>query len=91
MSTHEENVSTLEDVHIVAFLITRGFRATPFIKDGGVKRKNSRVAWTIEGDIKEALNEYYNGQLVDVYGFVKALKDVRAEMYNMKQVNGQKS
>ena len=82
-------VSVLEDVNIVAFLTTKGFNAVPFIKDKESRsnRRDARVAWKIEGDTSEAIEEYYGNKEVDVYRFVKALKDVRAEMYNMKQTN----
>ena len=85
MAVNEKEISIIEDANIVAYLVTRGFRAVPFIKDG--LRDNSRVAWTIEDDITEAVEDYYQGCNVDVYGFVKSLKDVRAEMYNLKQAN----
>jgi len=84
VAVKEKEISIIEDANIVAYLVTKGFRATPFVKDGP---KNSRVAWTIEDDITEAVEDYYNNDQVDVYGFVKSLKDVRAEMYNLKQAN----
>ena len=86
MLKYEEEVSTIEDAYIVAYLVTKGFRAIPFIKDR-LRRNDSRVAWNIEGDIIEVVNGYYNNEQVDLYDYVKTLKDVRAEMYNLKQAN----
>ncbi|MFA7218206.1 MAG: DUF5659 domain-containing protein [Dehalococcoidales bacterium] len=85
MLNYGMDVSTIEDANIVAYLKMKGFKATPFIKNG--KQKNSRVAWNIEGDISKAVAQYYEDIEVDVYSFVKMLKDVRAEMYNLKQAN----
>ena len=85
MAEDKKEISVIEDANIVAYLVTKGFRATPFIKDG--LKNNSWVAWTIEDDITEAVEDYYQGCNVDVYGFVKSLKDIRAEMYNLKQAN----
>ena len=85
MANSEKEISIIEDANIVAYLVTKGFRAVPFVKDG--LKNNSRVAWTIEDDITEAVEDYYQGCNVDVYSFVKSLKDVRAEMYNLKQTN----
>ena len=89
MAINEKEISIIEDANIVAYLVTRGYRAVPFVKDG--LKNNSRVAWTIEDDITEAVEDYYQGCNVDVYGFVKSLKDVRAEMYNLKQANNNKT
>jgi len=80
-------VSVIEDVYIVALLVKKGFKPIPFIKDRS-KRNDSRVAWNVEGDISEVIIKYYEGCYdVDLYDYVKTLKDVRAEMYNLKQAN----
>ena len=86
MAEDKKEISIIEDVYIVAYLVTKGFRAIPFIKDR-LRRNDSRVAWNIEGDIIEVVNGYYNNEQVDLYDYVKTLKDVRAEMYNLKQAN----
>ena len=53
MAINEKEVSIIEDANIVAYLVTKGFRAIPFIKDG--LKNNSRVAWNVEGDVSEAI------------------------------------
>ena len=87
MLKYSEEVSIIEDVYLVALLVKKGFKPVPFIKDR-LRRNDSRVAWNVEGDISEVIIKYYEGcNDVALYDYVKSLKDVRAEMYNLKQAN----
>jgi len=89
VSNHEEKITIVEDANIVAYLVMKGFIAIPYIKKEAIGNESSRVAWEVQGDIKKEVDEFYNNSKVDVYSFVRALKDVRAEMYNIKQINNQ--
>jgi hypothetical protein len=92
----EKKVTTLSDANKVAFLILRGFIAIPFIQTekGGDEResKGSTVAWDVEaedGKVDAELKAFNANVKVGVREFVRILKDVRGEMYSVKQANNQ--
>lgn len=83
MGKNEVEITTVEDVHLVAFLVLRGFIVIPYIKthrDGDERR----VAWDIQGNAKPDIERFYANERVGVKDFTRSLKEVRAEMYNIK-------
>ena len=93
-----ENVSfdypkVVEDANLVAFLSLSGMVAVPFVITEATNSKSSRVAWTIQqqkpGQIEKHMADFYLNVPVGVRDFVNALKAVRTEMYNIKQLNNQ--
>ena len=92
----ELKVTTIEDANIVAYLVLQGFIAIPFIQTEKGKEADSqissRVAWDIEaeeGKLDAEIKKYYGNESVGVHDFVRVLKDVRSQMYSVKQVNNQ--
>jgi hypothetical protein len=86
---NEKKITTVENANVVAFLTMKGFIAIPYIIAEARPGQGSRVAWDIEGDTSEAMQEFYSNKLVGVREFVKCLQEVRASMYTMKQMSGQ--
>lgn len=86
-----EVIQTVEDVNLVAFLTMRGVTLIPYIKSHkeGTQR---RVAWDICNlgyDADRVIKEFYANSLVGVRDFVRALKEVRADMYQIKNINNE--
>ena len=83
----------IDDANMVAFLIFKGFMAIPFIKEEKGEESSSRVAWVIESeserDVTAAMNQYYHNERIGIQDFVRILKDVRGQMYQVKQANNQ--
>lgn len=67
-----------EDASLVAFLILRGHKTTPF------KRADGRVVFSVEGDILPTLQELYANTQVGVLDFIKTLKAVRSSIFALK-------
>lgn len=80
----------VEDANIVAFLMMRGLVVIPYIKREKNQDSGSQVAWEIQGDsekIDAEVKLFYSNIKIGIHDFVKALKEVRGQMYNIKQVN----
>ena len=75
----------IDDTNIVAFLNLRGFNFTPFIKDGALEKK--RVGFKIQGDIDDALMDYYSNKEVPIQDYITCLKKVRGAMFMLKGIN----
>lgn len=84
-----KKTTTIEDANVVAFLTMKGFVAIPYIIAEARPGQGSRVAWDIEGDIDAMIKRFYANEKIGVRDFVKALKEIRASMYTMKQANNQ--
>lgn len=83
-------VTVIEDVNMVAFLVLRGFLAVPYVKPHA-ESDQGRVAWDIQGDCKNEIKLFYANDFVPVKDYVRALKEVRAEMYSVKQIDQQRN
>jgi len=88
----EEVNSIVVDANVAAFLVMRGFIAIPFIKSKSSEGHGSRVAWDIQGDqgaIDKEMKKYYANEKIGILDYVRILKDIRSEMYNIKSIKGQ--
>lgn len=72
----------LEDANIVAYLSMKGFIAIPYIMEG-----SARVAWDVQGDIDQEIQEYYHDKTIR--DFVKSLKEVRSAIFTVKSIHNQ--
>ena len=79
-----DKVTTVEDANLVAYLVTRGFVAIPYMKE--IKEGDQRrVIWDVQGDIEKARQEFY-GNANGIRDFVRSLKEVRQDMQTMKSM-----
>jgi hypothetical protein len=84
-----KKTTTVEDANIVAFLAMMGYIAIPYICSKARPGQGSRIAWDIDADVSDTIKKYYHNEKVGVKDFVRSLKEVRTEMYNVKQMNNQ--
>lgn len=90
--SEEVNNSTVVDANVVAYLVMKGFIAIPFIKSKSTEGQGSRVAWDIQGDadaIDKEMKRYYRNEKVGILDYVRILKDIRGEMYQIKSLKGE--
>ena len=80
----QEKVTTVEDANLVAYLVTKGFIAIPYIKETKDSDQR-RVIWDVQGDIEKARQEFY-GNTNGIRDFVRSLKEVRQDMHSMKSM-----
>lgn len=78
----KNEVTTVEDANLVAYLVTRGFVAIPYIKETKDSDQR-RVIWDVQGDIEPARQEFY-GNVNGIRDFVRSLKEVRQDMHTLK-------
>ena len=78
----KNEVTTVEDANLVAYLVTRGFVAIPYMKETR-EGDQRRVIWDVQGDIEQARQEFY-GNANGIRDFVRSLKEVRQDMYTMR-------
>lgn len=79
-----DKVTTVEDANLVAYLVTRGFVAIPYMKETK-EGDQRRVIWDVQGDIETTRQDYFrnaNG----IRDFVRSLKEVRQDMQTMKSM-----
>jgi hypothetical protein len=79
------STTCIEDYNIVAYMKMKGWIAIPWVSDD----ENLRVAFDIQGDQQQAEEEmqgYHNGEMVNVYEYVRYQKDVKTQAYNLKQI-----
>jgi len=84
--------SIIVDANVAAFLVMKGFVCIPFIKSKSTEGQGSRVAWDIQGDqgaIDNEMKRYYGNEKIGILDYVRVLKDIRSEMYNVKSLSGQ--
>ena len=89
---NEESNSIVVDANVAAYLVMKGFIAIPFIKSKSSEGQGSRVAWDIQGEqdaIDQEMKRYYRNEKVGILDYVRILKDIRSEMYNVKSLSGQ--
>ena len=80
----QDKVTTVEDANLVAYLVTKGFVAIPYMKEPKDSDQR-RVIWDVQGDIEEVRKDFYrnaNG----IRDFVRSLKEVRQDMHSMKSM-----
>ena len=83
-----ENVTTLEDTSLIAYLMYSGFAIRPWrSREPTPEESQVRVSFDVEGDISEAVSDYYANRPVLIQDFVKCLKSVRSSMFNLKMLN----
>jgi len=78
----QDKVTTVEDANLVAYLVTKGFVAIPYMKETKDSDQR-RVIWDVQGDIEKARQEFY-GNAGGIRDFVRSLKEVRQDMHSMK-------
>ena len=78
----KNEVTTVEDANLVAYLVTKGFVAIPYMKETR-EGDQRRVVWDVQGDIEQARQEFY-GNANGIRDFVRSLKEVRQDMHTMK-------
>ena len=80
----KNEVTTVEDANLVAYLVTKGFVAIPYMKETR-EGDQRRVVWDVQGDIEKARQEFY-GNANGIRNFVRSLKEVRQDMHSMKSM-----
>ncbi len=80
----KDKVTTVEDANLVAYLVTKGFVAIPYMKETKDSDQR-RVIWDVQGDIEPARQEFY-GNAGGIRDFVRSLKEVRQDMHSMKSM-----
>jgi len=83
---------TVVDANVVAYLVLRGYVAIPFIKSKSSEGQSARVAWDVQGSpdaIDREMKKYYANEKVGIMEYVRILKDIRGEMYQIKSIRGQ--
>ena len=80
----QDKVTTVEDANLVAYLVTKGFVAIPYMKETRDSDQR-RVIWDVQGDIEPARQEFY-GNAGGIRDFVRSLKEVRQDMQTMKSM-----
>jgi hypothetical protein len=84
-----ENGQTLEgveDVNLVAYLVSRGFIAIPYMKESK-EGELPRVVWDVQGEnVEKARREYYGNASIGVRDFVRSLKEMRTDLYTMRNM-----
>lgn len=82
----------IDDANIVAYLVMKGYVAIPYIKSEASENQSSRVSWDVQGDV-DAINEevkiFWSNERVGIRDYVMILKDIRSNMYNIKNLKGQ--
>lgn len=86
----KDSITTVEDANLVAFLIMRGYVVIPYIKSHkeGMER---RVAWDVQGDADRDIKRYFANEKVPIKDFIRSLKEVRNDMYNIKSIGNNNS
>jgi len=88
----EEVNSIVVDANVAAYLVMKGLIAIPFIKSKSSDGQGSRIAWDVQGDqqtIDREMRRYYGNEKVGILDYVRILKDIRGEMYQIKSLKGQ--
>jgi len=88
----EKDSTVIEDANVVAFLAMKGYTAIPYIKHEAKEGQSSRVAWDVQGDpeaIELEIKMFWANERVGIRDYIRILKDVRSNMYGIKQVHNQ--
>ena len=84
----EHSLTNLEDTPLVAFLLLKGYKIKPWrdVSD------SDHVSFDIEGEadgIELDMQKYYSNEQVGIQDYIKCLKEVKSQMYNLKKVKSQ--
>jgi len=77
--------TNLEDTSLVAFMLYKGHKIKPW-KD---TLDHNHVSFDIIGNIdtiETDMQKFYSNEQVGIQDFVKCLKSVKSEMYNLKKL-----
>jgi len=88
----EKDTVPIDDANMIAYLELKGYTAIPYIKTEASENYGSRVSWDVIGNvdqINEEIGRFWANETVGVRDFVRILKDVRSNMYNLKNMKGQ--
>ena len=79
-----ETISTVEDVYLVAYLVSRGLVAIPYMKESK-EGEQPRVVWDVEGNNAEKVRlDYYRNAPVGIKDFIRSLKEVKTDMHTTR-------
>ena len=84
----EHNLTNLEDISLVAFLLLKGHKIKPWRDTSD----SDHVSFDIEGEangIELDMHKYYSNEQVGIQDYIKCLKEVKSQMYNLKKVKSQ--
>jgi hypothetical protein len=84
----EHSLTNLEDTSLVAFLLLKGYKIKPW-RD---TQDSDHVSFDIEGEadrIEQDMQKYYSNEQVGIQDYIKCLKEVKSQMYNLKKVKSQ--
>lgn len=78
-SPHNSNI---KDTSLVAYLVLKGHLAIPWrdTEDKG------HICFQIESDITKDMEAYYQNEKVGIQDYVKCLKAIKSQMYQMKNL-----
>lgn len=80
-----QQVTNLDDTNLVAYLMLKGYRVIPW----KLEDDPSRVSFDICGDpsqITQDIQLFFDNEQVGVQDFVRNLKEVKSQMYQMKRI-----
>ena len=76
----------LTDLFLVAFLEMKGHRVEPLIDKNNGPFENM-ISFNVYGDVRPNIDKYHNpATTISIVEFLKAYKNVRNQMWNMKEV-----
>lgn len=79
-----KQISEFSDATIVAYLVLRGHKITP------QKDQSGRIVFEVEGDIAKDVEAFYNNEPVGIMDYVRILKFIRGQIFNMKAMGRDK-
>jgi hypothetical protein len=77
--------TNLEDTSLIAFLLYKGHKIHPW-RDS---TERNHVVFDVIGDsqaIEIDMDKYYNNEQVGIQDYVRCLKEVKSQMYNLKKI-----
>ena len=83
----QPETTNLEDTMLVAWLDLQGFQIKAWVSMD--RPGEPRVSFDVLGnpeDIRTAMQAYYDNQQVGVQDYVRALKQTKSAMYNMRKI-----
>lgn len=75
-------INNLEDTSLVAYLVLKGHIAIPW-RD---TENHDHISFEIETDIRADIDAFYANEKIGIQDYVKCLKAVKSQMYNMKNM-----
>ena len=92
MNEKVKDTVPIDDANIVAYLVMKGYVAIPYIKSEASENQSSRVAWDVQGDqdaIESEIKMFWSNERIGIRDYIRVLKDIRSDMYNIKNMKGQ--